>query len=117
MRKSRDLGQPGDIAFLLIIFFILLAGVSVSRSLPLTILPDNSENVRETEQLTITLLIDGSLSAFNKSITEEQLHQLISSSTDIRLFVEKDTVWQYVVDTLSLIERSSPASLSLEVAP
>ncbi|HKM08280.1 MAG TPA: biopolymer transporter ExbD, partial [Sphaerochaeta sp.] len=35
MRKRRDLGQPSDIAFLLIIFFLLLAGINTTQSIAL----------------------------------------------------------------------------------
>ncbi len=37
MRKRKELGQSSDIAFLLIIFFLLLSGVTASHSLDLQI--------------------------------------------------------------------------------
>lgn len=116
-KKRRDLGQSSDIAFLLIIFFLLLSGISSSHSLSLD-LPSPKPASTSAEEInfkTLSLRQDGSLSLADKPITTNQLPSLIQSTTNLTLQVEAETAWQEVVTTLSALQQLQLASLDLEV--
>lgn len=116
MRKRRDLGQPSDIAFLLIIFFLLLAGITATQSLDLTLLQTSkSQNLTE-QTLTITVNADGSLSSGDQTLLKADFIASLHTKTHLNLSIEASTEWQLVVDLLSILEQHPVASLSLEVA-
>ncbi|NBK25915.1 MAG: hypothetical protein EOM68_28360 [Spirochaetia bacterium] len=116
-KKRRDLGQSSDIAFLLIIFFLLLSGISSSHSISLD-LPSSTSARTSAEEITnqtLSLGQDGSLSLADQIITTNQLPSLVTNSTHLTLQVEADTAWQHVVSTLSMLQQREPASLELEM--
>ena len=118
-KKRRDLGQSSDIAFLLIIFFLLLSGISSSHSISLD-LPSSTSARTSAEEITnqtLSLGQDGSLSLADQIITTNQLPSLVTNSTHLTLQVEADTAWQHVVSTLSMLQQREPASLELEMMP
>ncbi|MEA4861475.1 hypothetical protein SDC9_79102 [bioreactor metagenome] len=118
-KKRRDLGQASDIAFLLIIFFLLLSGISSSHSLSLQ-LPSNTTTSASSEEpslLTLTLTRNGALSLNNQTTSLSQLPSLVYRTTDLILEVEAETAWQEVVSILSVLQQLQPASLELEMMP
>lgn len=116
MRKRRELAQPSDIAFLLIIFFLLLAGVGASRALPLVIASSGGEEGPH-RHLTVTLREDGTLLTSGSVIDEEKVAALLSPGIRITLLIEPRTRWQQVVHTLSLATDVPSASVTLEELP
>ncbi|HAP57339.1 MAG TPA: hypothetical protein DD633_02625 [Sphaerochaeta sp.] len=117
MRKRKELGQSSDIAFLLIIFFLLLSGVTASHSLDLQI-PKTSILIGETEKhVTIILKQEGILLYQGRTLHLTELQPLLNQEPHLTLSIEAKTDWQTVVSLLSLIERYTLSSLSLEVLP
>jgi len=115
MRKRRDLGQPSDIAFLLIIFFLLLAGINTTQSIALhtttTTVPQT-----ETEVVQALLTQQGTVVAENIPYTPLAFARELQPNTTLHLQVEAQTSWQQVVDLLSLTEQRQVAGLSLTIA-
>ncbi len=117
MRRRRELGQPADIAFLLIIFFLLLAGITASHSLTLSVHPPGTQENQEVQELFLTLLSDGTVRIEGKAVLPGDLRRLITPSTQVTISIEGSVGWQEVIDLFSLIENSPAASLALELLP
>ena len=115
MRKRRDLGQPSDIAFLLIIFFLLLAGINTSQSIALNT-SSSKASLEETVVLRALLTQEGTLLLANQVYTPLEFARELTPSTTVHLQVEAETSWQQVVDLLSLTEQRQIAGLSLTMA-
>ena len=114
-RKRRDLGQSSDIAFLLIIFFLLLAGINTSQSLELT--TSTSSSLQSDQKfVSATLKENGKITSQGMDYTPLEFAANLTPNTALTLQVEEETSWQQVVDILSLAEQNQIASLSLEVA-
>lgn len=117
MRKRRELGQSSDIAFLLIIFFLLLAGVTASHTLDLQI-PRTSILVGEAEEIiAITLKQDGSIIYQERILQTSELPSVLNQKPHLTLSIESKTDWQTVVSLLSTLQQYPLSSLSLEVVP
>ena len=118
-KKRRDLGQTSDIAFLLIIFFLLLSGISSSHSISLQLPADTtaSPSAEDITYQTLALGQDGSLTLADQIIATNQLPTLVSNTTHLTLQVEAQTAWLHVVSTLSVLQQREPASLDLEMMP
>lgn len=118
MRKRKDLGQSGDIAFLLIIFFLLLSGISSSHSLQVALTsPQGSKSEENHHTVQLVLHADGTLWMQETKTTYPQLASLLQETTDLSVHIEKTTAWQQVVNLLALLEHHQIASLDLEVLP
>ncbi|MGH0052749.1 MAG: biopolymer transporter ExbD [Sphaerochaetaceae bacterium] len=117
MRKRRNLGQPSDIAFLLIIFFLLLSGIASSQSIPLSLASQSNQTSNEQMQRTLSLASDGTISTEGEQLTTVALRQFIAPAPHVVIAIEAATPWQYVVDLFSYIEQQSTASFSLELVP
>ena len=112
MRKRRDLGQPSDIAFLLIIFFLLLAGITTTQSIALN--TSTSKVIKEdTIALQALLTQQGIILLENQAYTPFEFAIQLTPNTTLHLQVEAETSWQQVVDLLSLTEQRQIAGLSL----
>jgi biopolymer transport protein ExbD len=118
MRKRPDLNQSSDIAFLLILFFLVLASLQTAKALSLDLpsqqIESSSSNV---ESLHISLEADGTLMVNHSEISQAHLQRLLTSSSTVRLSVNPHTPWQCVVDLFSIIERNPPNAFSIEVSP
>ena len=112
MRKRRDLGQPSDIAFLLIIFFLLLAGINTTQSIALH---TNTTTTPQTDSVVLQALLtqQGTVVVENISYTPLAFARELQPNTTLHLEVEAQTSWQQVVDLLSLTEQRQVAGLSL----
>ncbi len=115
MRKRRDLGQPSDIAFLLIIFFLLLAGINTTQSIALH---TNTSDTSQTDTTVLQALLtqQGTILLEDQSHTPLEFARMLTPTTTLHLRVEAETSWQQVVDLLSLTEQRQIASLSLTLA-
>lgn len=115
MRKRRDLGQPSDIAFLLIIFFLLLAGINTSQSIALHT-STSKESLQDTVTLQALLTEQGTLLLDDQFYTPLEFAMKLTPNTTLHLQVEADTSWQQVVDLLSLTEQRQIVGLSLTMS-
>ena len=115
MRKRRDLGQPSDIAFLLIIFFLLLAGINTTQSIALH---TNTSDTSQTDTVVLQALLtqQGVLLLEDQIYTPLEFANMLTPNTTLHLRVEAETSWQQVVDLLSLTEQRMIAALSLTMA-
>lgn len=116
MRKRRDLGQPSDIAFLLIIFFLLLAGITATQSFDLSLLNTTNTQDLAEKNITITMNKDGALILAGQPLQRSELLRTLHSKTHLKLIIAEATQWQNVVDLLAVLETHPVASLSLEVS-
>ncbi|MGB4406608.1 MAG: biopolymer transporter ExbD [Sphaerochaeta sp.] len=115
MRKRRDLGQPSDIAFLLIIFFLLLAGINTTQSIALHT-STSKEIQKDTVVVQALLTQQGTLQIEGESYAPFEFAARLTPNTTLHLQVEEETSWQQVVDLLSLTEQRQIAGLSLTLA-
>ena len=115
MRKRRDLGQPSDIAFLLIIFFLLLAGINTTQSIALHTRA-SKEAQQDTVVLQVLLTQQGTLQLEGESYSPFDFAMKLTPNTTLHLQVEAETSWQQVVDLLSLTEQRQIAGLSLTMS-
>ncbi len=115
MRKRTDLGQPSDIAFLLIIFFLLLAGINTTQSIALH---TKATTAPQTGSVVVQALLtrEGTVVLENETHTPFSFAQKLTNGTNLYLQVEAETSWQQVVDLLSLTEQRRIAGLSLTLA-
>jgi len=115
MRKRRDLGQPSDIAFLLIIFFLLLAGITTTQSIALHT-STSKEIQKDTVVVQALLTQQGALQIEGESYAPFEFAGKLTPNTTLHLQVQAETSWQQVVDILSLTEQRHIAGLSLSMA-
>ncbi len=113
-RKKRidiaDSGALSDLAFLLIIFFIVIAVFNVNEGFMLGIPRKDSTKILNTEDiLRIELARDGSLINREEPISFDRLQDLISDRLSSRpnmtllLSIHPDTPYQFVVDIVELV--------------
>ncbi len=115
MRKRRDVGQPSDIAFLLIIFFVLMAGVTISHGFEIDLLSASGHTPKMSENVQLVLMGDGTILHDGRIVQADGLSFLMTSESTIHVLIEENTPWQLVVDLFSKIERHAVSSLSLEL--
>lgn len=113
-RRKQELAQPSDIAFLLIIFFLLLAGIEVSRSLDLQ---GGNEIHAQIHPIILTIHSNGELTSGHTATSLAELEGLLDGGTSLSVFVEGETLWQDVVDVLSVAQRQQVSSIKVEMTP
>ena len=111
-RKQLAVGQPGDIAFLLIIFFLVLIGLQGARSIELSVEGQSVGN--GSDALTVVLLADGTILQGETSIAVNELSRTIANYDMLNLLIAGETVWQDVVTVLAIADEHRIA-ISLEV--
>lgn len=106
-RRRKELAQASDIAFLLIIFFLLLAGLDATKALSLKQGISSTEQTNPSGVLSLTLSSDGSIvDSSGKTLSLSDCESLIPSYERIDLSVSPDATWQAVVDLLALANES-----------
>jgi len=111
-RKQHAVGQPGDIAFLLIIFFLVLIGLQGARSIELSV---GGQSVAEgLGTLSIILQADGTIVQGESSIPLDELSRTITHYDTLHLRVAREAVWQDVVTVLAIADEHR-TTVSLEV--
>lgn len=98
-RQRKELAQSSDIAFLLIIFFLLLAGLDASGSIDLH---TGKPTVSETMPCTLTVQNDGTLSFNGDTVSLGECPSLFAPYPSVILEIEPSVPWQTVVDLLSI---------------
>lgn len=101
-RKHQTLAQSSDIAFLLIIFFLLLAGLDMSKSISYR----QAQGVAEASPLSLFLEGGDTLRYQNQAITLMQCRTLLSETKTLVLTVDDHASWQGVVDILAIAEEA-----------
>lgn len=117
MRKRKELGQSSDIAFLLIIFFLLLSGVAASHSLDLNVSRSAILVGEAQEHIALTLKHDGTLLFQDRVLQNAELTPFLNQEPHLSLAIEAETDWQTVVSLLSMLKQYPLSSLSLQVLP
>ena len=111
-RKQHAVGQPGDIAFLLIIFFLVLIGLQGARNIELSV---GGQSVADgLGPLSIILLADGTIVQGESSIPLNELSRTIANYDTLYLKVAGEAAWQDVVTVLAIADEHRTA-VSLEV--
>ncbi len=116
MRNRRNLGQPSDIAFLLIIFFLLLSGIASSGSIPISLGSSETIATPGGALISLTILGDGTILLGDETQELQSIAKHIEPAKHVSITVERNTSWQHVVSLLSIIEQQSKASFSLELS-
>ncbi|MGE4454497.1 MAG: biopolymer transporter ExbD [Sphaerochaeta sp.] len=116
MRNRRNLGQPSDIAFLLIIFFLLLSGIASSSGIVLSLSETMPKDSIDKRPLSLTLSRNGAIYSRDTIIEYHDLTTQIATTNHVIITVEKGVPWQQVVSLLSIIEQQGTATFSLELS-
>lgn len=95
-------GTTSDIAFLLIIFFILTAIFSVSYVLKINTGDGYSETVKKSDLITVEILDNGEF-IFNGNLSSiDMIGSLLSSQKKYRLKIADSRCYQEFVDLLNI---------------
>lgn len=125
-RKKRiDVAESGvlsDIAFLLIIFFIVIAVFNVNTGFILGLPRKNSSKIVNVEDIVKARLEqDGSLLYENRRITLDFLENTVVERLKLRpnmtflLTIHPDTPYQYVVDIVNLVRKDQVENFSFRM--
>ncbi len=117
-----DSGALSDIAFLLIIFFIVIAVFNVNLGFILGLPRPDSTKVVNTEDLVrARLAADGALSANGQPITTGGLEQLLTERLQVRpnmtllLAIDPETPYQRVVDVVQIVRKTGVERFSFQM--
>ncbi len=124
----RDPGDPGesgtlnDLSFLLIVFFIVIAGFNVNKGFLIN-LPDASRPrlVQNQDLVRLGLSAAGELTLAGNRITAEGLRESITAkkaeypNMTVLLLVNPDSPWQAVVDVIHEIRRAGVENFSFRM--
>ena len=113
-KQRKSVAQPSDIAFLLIIFFLLLAGIDTSQTLELTM---GSSGRESGSGLQVRVNAAEEIFVAQQRIGAKQLVQAIPPGSSVSLMVEAGTSWQTVITLLDLLEAIPLEGLSVEMSP
>ncbi len=114
-RRKITVAQPNDLAFLLIIFFLLLVGVYGVRSINLSTV---SQAVVQTDSppVVLTLNASGILRHEGIVLSTEDFHQLLQTIKTTTLRIAGETEWQKVITVLSKLDERG-ITVALERLP
>lgn len=113
-KRRRELAQNSDIAFLLIIFFMILAGIPTFSQIDLHLSEqEQSRGLSELETYHVLLTSTGELS-LNGTLVEAHLFEnVFSSSSEVVLSIEGGTPWQMVVGVLEVFQTIEISSFTM----
>jgi len=118
-----DSGSLTDLAFLLIIYFIVIAGFNVNKGFLLNLPEKDKPRVVQSEDLMrLTLQADGSLLIHNETLslaeveTEVQRQREEYPETTLLLLIEPDTPYQKMVNVIHMIRRLKVENFSFKMA-
>lgn len=114
-------GSLSDMAFLLIIYFIVIAGFNVNSGYLLRLPTMGSQRVVNTQEL-VKLRLDatGRLELNGKSVTvdaaDRELKTAVASRPNLTvlLSIDPDCPWQSVVDVISSAQRNQVENFSFK---
>ncbi|MDD7202190.1 MAG: hypothetical protein SPF89_08295 [Sphaerochaetaceae bacterium] len=105
-RKRKELAQSSDIAFLLIIFFLLLAGLDMTKAISYRQTQPAGE-IADASPVSLTLEDGDTLRYQNQTISLSQCKDLLDGAGQLTLTVDDNATWQGVVDILSIAEETN----------
>jgi len=122
MRRHNSRGaQLSDLAFLLIIFFLVLAGTLSLEQLDLAFPLDGSGDKAEHEPVQVRIEQDGSWSADGRTVGEKELFAEFSRNSipgpaekALLILIHRKAPWQSVADLLQSARKRDIASVHME---
>lgn len=126
--KSRKVGDPSengslsDLAFLLIIYFIVIAGFNVNQGFLLN-LPekDKPKIVQQQDLIKIDLDADGNIYLGDELLTENKLNIVISENLQLEpnmtllLTIDPNAKYQEVIDVIYIIRNQNVHNFSFRM--
>jgi biopolymer transport protein ExbD len=109
-RYRRTVTQPSDIAFLLILFFLILSGAVVDRALEVSA-SEPAASPQQERTVTITVDTAGVVRLGKGILTPSASSQI--QGADVVVHVVGDTRWEFVVAALSTVTQYGATSVSL----
>ena len=119
-RRNASTGaQLSDLAFLLIIFFMILAGTMSLGQLGIALEGDRADTVQNERQNSIDIAVDqyGGWRIDGQSADQQQLRQLLDAEVEqVRIRVDENAPWQSILSLLDITRRSQVQTVSMEEA-
>jgi biopolymer transport protein ExbD len=126
-RKKRiDIAESGalsDLAFLLIVFFIVIAVFSVNTGFMLGLPRKNSTKIVNVEDIIkINLLEDGSIEQNGEKVDMSALDELVTQRLTVRpnmtllLTIDPEVPYQEVVDVVDFVRKKDVDNFSFRMA-
>lgn len=125
-RKTGDPGDSGalnDLSFILIIFFIVIAGFSVNKGFLVTLPNTERPRIVQSEDLVkCELHKNGSISVEEKVIDLVQFEQILRNKKEswpnmtFLLTIEPECPWQNVVDIIHEVRKLNIENFSFRMA-
>ncbi len=119
---SSSSGALNDLSFLLIIFFIVIAGFNVNKGFLLNLpVKDKPRIVKTDDLMKCRLTPDGSLILDNKRLTLDELRTAIADkktewpNMTFLLLIDPDTEYQSVVDIIYEIKQQKIENFSFKL--
>lgn len=119
---SSSSGALNDLSFLLIIFFIVIAGFNVNKGFLLNLpVKDKPRIVKTDDLMKCRLTPDGSLILNNKRLTLDELRTAIADkkaewpNMTFLLLIDPDTKYQSVVDIIYEIKQQKIENFSFKM--
>ena len=122
-RKTRidiaDSGALSDLAFLLIVFFIIIAVFNINKGFILELPKRNSQKIVNVDDiLKVSLLEDGSLSVNGEAISKQELEKETKEVIAVRpnatflLHIHPNAKYQDVVDIIDMVRMTEVENFS-----
>ncbi len=125
-RKRTDIAESGalsDLAFLLIVFFIVIAVFTVNTGFILGLPRKNSTKIVNVEDIMkINLLEDGSIEQNGEKLTLSRLDEMVTERLTVRpnmtllLTIEPEVAYQEVVDIIDFVRKKDVDNFSFRLA-
>ena len=119
---SSSSGALNDLSFLLIIFFIVIAGFNVNKGFLLNLpVKDKPRIVKTDDLIKCRLVADGSIMVDNKRLTLEELRTVIAEkkaewpNMTFLLLIDGNTEYQQVVDIIYEIKQQKIENFSFKL--
>lgn len=119
---SSSSGALNDLSFLLIIFFIVIAGFNVNKGFLLNLpVKDKPRIVKTDDLIKCRLVADGSIMVDNKRLTLDELRTVIAEkkaewpNMTFLLLIDGNTEYQQVVDIIYEIKQQKIENFSFKL--
>ena len=119
---SSSSGALNDLSFLLIIFFIVIAGFNVNKGFLLNLpVKDKPRIVKTDDLIKCRLVADGSIMVDNKRLTLDELRTVIAEkkaewpNMTFLLLIDGNTEYQRVVDIIYEIKQQKIENFSFKL--
>ncbi len=107
-----------DLAFLLIVFFVLLAGSTTVKVLQVQVPPaaQSAAVLEPTQRMSVLSCRDGSYMVGDTIATPEGLRPMLQGMQALDIMVEQGTAWEHVTTLIALCSELD-VPLSLRMVP